>query len=129
MNLFEKIGFHIISIMVATSKKNTISPRQKRILQLLFPLVEAIIEIRKNPIFQNVTLFWLSTDSRAFFLFMESIIEIRRNPVLQKKFLRGKDYSCRWQLIFWPVEAVLFWSFSSWWKPSLKLVEVRKSLS
>ena len=95
MNLFEKIGFHIISIMVATSKKNTISPRQKRILQLLFPLVEAIIEIRKNPIFQNVTLFWLSTDSRAFFLFMESIIEIRRNPVLQKKFLRGKDYSCR----------------------------------
>ena len=45
--------------MVTTSKKNsvilknTISPRQKRILQLLFPLVETLIEIRKNPINQN----------------------------------------------------------------------------
>ena len=53
------IGFHMISVMVTTSKKNTIilkntvSPRQKRILQLLFPLVETIIEIRKNPINQN----------------------------------------------------------------------------
>ena len=82
--------------MVATSKKNTISPRQKRILQL----VETIIEIRKNPIFQNVTFSWLSTDSRAFFLLMETIIDIRRNPVLQKKFLRGKVYSCRWTTDF-----------------------------
>ena len=45
--------------MVTTSKKNTIilkntiSPRQKRILQPLFPLVETIIEIRKNPIFKK----------------------------------------------------------------------------
>ena len=50
--------------MVTTSKKNSIilkntispisiSPRQKRILQLLFPLVETLIEIRKNPINQN----------------------------------------------------------------------------
>ena len=31
--------------------KNSISPRQKRILQRLFQLVETIIEIRKNPIF------------------------------------------------------------------------------
>ena len=43
--------------MATTSKKNTlilkniIWLRQKRILQLLFPLVEIIIEIRKNPIF------------------------------------------------------------------------------
>ena len=42
--------------MVTTSKKNmiilknTISPTQKRILQLLFSLVEAIIEIKKNQI-------------------------------------------------------------------------------
>ena len=57
MKFFCKIGFRIISIMVTTSKDNTIalmniiSPRQKRVLHLLFPLVEAIIEIRKNPIF------------------------------------------------------------------------------
>ena len=43
--------------MITTGKENTIklknaiSPRQKRILQLLFPLVETIIEIRKNPFF------------------------------------------------------------------------------
>ena len=86
--------------MVATSKKNTISPRQKRILQLLFSLVETIIEIRKNPIFQNVMFFWLSTDSIAFFLLMENIIEIRRNPVLQKKFLRWIGFSCRWTTDF-----------------------------
>ena len=42
--------------MVTTSKKNTIilkntiSPRQKRILQFLFLLVETTIEITKNPI-------------------------------------------------------------------------------
>ena len=47
---------YIISIMVTTSKKNTIilknsiSPRQKRILQLLFLLVETIIDISKNQI-------------------------------------------------------------------------------
>ena len=114
--------------MVATSKKNTISPRQKRILQLLFPLVETIIEIRKNPIFQNVMFFWLSTDSIAFFLLMENIIEIRRNPVLQKNFYDGKVFLAGGQLIFWLVEAVLFRGFSSWWKPSLKLVEVKKEL-
>ena len=43
--------------MVTTSKKNTIilkntiPSRQKRILQVLFLLVETIIEIRKNQIF------------------------------------------------------------------------------
>ena len=43
--------------MVITSKKHTIIlkndilPRQKRILQFLIPLVETIIEIRKNPVF------------------------------------------------------------------------------
>ena len=46
--------------MVTTSKKNTIilkntiSPRQKRILQLLFLLVETTIEITKNPIISNL---------------------------------------------------------------------------
>ena len=45
--------------MVSTSKKNTIilkntiSPREKRILQLLFLLEETIIEIRKNPVLKN----------------------------------------------------------------------------
>ena len=45
--------------MVTTSKKNTItlkntiSPRQKMILQLLVPLVETIIEIRKNQFLKN----------------------------------------------------------------------------
>ena len=33
--------------------KNTISPRQKTILQLLFLLLETIIEIRKNPVCKN----------------------------------------------------------------------------
>ena len=51
-----KIGLHA-SIMVSTSKKlwikNTISPRQGRILQLLFLLVETIIEIKKNDIFKK----------------------------------------------------------------------------
>ena len=43
--------------MVSTSKKNIInskeyySPRQKRIFQILFLLVETIFEIRENPIF------------------------------------------------------------------------------
>ena len=52
-----KIAFRIISVMVTTSKNNTIilnntiSPRQKRVLQLLFPLVETVIEFTKNPIF------------------------------------------------------------------------------
>ena len=32
---------------------NTISPRQKMVLQLLFLLVETIIEIRKDPIFKK----------------------------------------------------------------------------
>ena len=94
-----KIGFRIISIMVTTSKKNTIilkntiSPRQKRILQLLFSLLETVIEIRKNQVFfknnllwkwnfqwklegiqfLKVTLYWLGTDARAFFLLVESI--------------------------------------------------------
>ena len=50
---FFKNGFHILSIMVRnlaknSEQKNTISPRQKRTLQLLFLLVETIIEIRKN---------------------------------------------------------------------------------
>ena len=46
--------------MVTTSKKNTtilkntISPRQKMILQLLFLLVETTIEITKNPIISNL---------------------------------------------------------------------------
>ena len=45
--------------MVTTSKKNTkklkntISPRQKRIFQLLFLLVETTIEIRKNQILKK----------------------------------------------------------------------------
>ena len=45
--------------MVTTSKKNTIilkntiSPKQKSILQVLLSLVENIIEIRKNPIIQS----------------------------------------------------------------------------
>ena len=53
----------MILIMVTTSKnnnvilKNTISPRQKRILQLLFPLVKNIIEIRNNPIFLKINSF------------------------------------------------------------------------
>ena len=53
-----KIGFHIISIMVTTSKKNTIilkntiSPIQKRFYSF-FLLVETIIETRKNPIFKK----------------------------------------------------------------------------
>ena len=101
MKFSVKIGFRIISIMVATSKKNTailkntISARQKRILQLSFPLVETIIEIRMNPFFLKITLllsvkirrnpifkklFWLGTDSRAFFLLVGRIVEIRRNP-------------------------------------------------
>ena len=50
---FFKNGFHILSIMVRnlaknSEQKNTISPRQKGTLQLLFLLVETIIEIRKN---------------------------------------------------------------------------------
>ena len=54
-----KIGLRIISIMVSTSKKNTVtlkntvSPKQERILLLLFPLVETIIKIRKNQIFKK----------------------------------------------------------------------------
>ena len=51
-----KIGLHV-SIMVSTSKKpgwkNTISPRQERILQLLFLLMETVIEIRKNQFLKN----------------------------------------------------------------------------
>ena len=45
--------------MVTTSKKNTailkktISSRRKRILQILFSLVETIIEIRKTQIFKK----------------------------------------------------------------------------
>ena len=45
--------------MVSTSKKNTVtlkntvSPKQERILLLLFPLVETIIKIRKNQIFKK----------------------------------------------------------------------------
>ena len=52
-----KIGFRILSIMVTTSKKNTvtlkntISHRQKRILKLLLKLAQIIIEVRKNRIF------------------------------------------------------------------------------
>ena len=53
---FVTTEFRIISIMVTTSQKNTItlenalSPRQKKILQLMFSLVETNIEIRENPI-------------------------------------------------------------------------------
>ena len=44
--------------MVSTGKKNSdwkniISPRQERILQLYFLLVETILEIRKNEIFKK----------------------------------------------------------------------------
>ena len=42
------------------------------------------MEIRRNPIFKKVTLFWLGTDFRAFFLHVESIIEIMRNPIFLK---------------------------------------------
>ena len=49
--------------MVTTSKKNTIilkntiSSRQKKILQFLFSLVETIIEIRKNQILLKIAFF------------------------------------------------------------------------
>ena len=72
------------------------------ILLYLFPLVESIIEIRKNKFLKTnhvlasvnlgvssfliVTSFWLGKDSRAFFLLVESIIEIRRNPYFEENF-------------------------------------------
>ena len=60
--------------MVTTSKRNTkvlknaISARQKRILQLLFPLVQTIIEIRENQ-FLKITFFLPA--------------EIRGNPIFK----------------------------------------------
>ena len=42
-----------------TLNKNTISTRQKRILKLLFVLVETIIEIRKNQNFLKTFFFQL----------------------------------------------------------------------
>ena len=54
-----KIGFRIISTTISTCKsillilKNTISSKQKRILQLVFLLVETNTEIRKNQIFKK----------------------------------------------------------------------------
>ena len=65
--------------MVITSKKNsiilknTISPRQKRILQLLFPLVGAITEITKNPIFLKMTLF-LPVEIRGNLIFKKATL-------------------------------------------------------
>ena len=53
---FVTTEFRIISIMVTTSQKNTailenaLSPRQNKILQLMFSPVETNIEIRENPI-------------------------------------------------------------------------------
>ena len=81
MSFFVKIGLRIISIMVTTSKrnskilKNTISARQKRILQFLFPLVHTIIEIRENQ-FLKITFFLPA--------------EIRGNPIFKCKVILAR---------------------------------------
>ena len=46
------------TVFTSQKKKNTISSRQKRILKLLFVLVETIIEIRNNQIFKNWPSLW-----------------------------------------------------------------------
>ena len=96
-------GFH------QQKTQNTISPRQERILQLLFLLVETIIKIRKNQILKKITFFLVmeirgiqflkinlipanGNGFRAFFLLGEIIIEIRRNSVF-------RIYSCKRKLI------------------------------
>ena len=103
-----KIDLHLVSIMASTSRnileilENTISPRQKRILQLLFLLVETIIKIRMNTILLRASRRILEL---SFYLCKPLLKSGGIQFFLRKILATG-------QLIFWLVKNISFLHFS-----------------